>query len=940
MIREDASFFDRKTAATFDFLAGGGEMGERIRTKDWSKTSLGPVEQWPQSLKIIVRIMLTSRQPIWIGWGPELIKLYNDPYKAIVGGKHPEALGQPVSIVWREIWGDVEPRLQAVFHNEGTYDEALFLMMERYGYLEETYYTFSYSPVPGDDGNVGGVICFNTDDTQRIIGERQVKLLRNLASEAADARTVEDACMLSANSLEYNAYDIPFAMIYLLNQEKQTLTLAGTTGIHKGHPAVIENSALDAVAPWPFAEALQHQKIYLLSDLDQRLTNLPTGAWQQPPRQAVMIPLAPASQTGKAGLLIAGLNPFRLFDEKYQEFFNLVASQIAANIANAHAYEEERKRAEALAELDRAKTLFFSNISHEFRTPLTLMLGPIEEILADNEILSSSHHDQIEILHRNSLRLLKLVNALLDFSRIEAGRVQASYELTDLATLTMDITSTFRSAIEKAGMQLEVICPPLTSPVYVDREMWEKIVLNLLSNAYKYTLQGSIKVSLEQKEDRVELSVQDTGVGIPEEEIPHMFERFHRVKGTEGRTHEGTGIGLSLVYELVKLHGGTITVTSKLGHGSTFTISLPVGTAHLPPHRIVEASTSASTTPYHTALVESNLKLLPDQNELSKIIPFTAHDFPLSEEQEQVIIDEHSSHAHILFADDNPDMRAYVGRLLHDHYHVHVVSDGKAALDAVKRYRPDLVLTDVMMPQMNGVELLQALRADPETRSIPVILLSARVGEEPQVEGMEAGADDYLIKPFSARELLARIGAHLKMIQIRTEAENAVRVEREQLYSLFWQAPAAIAVIEEPDRVYTLANPLYQKVSSRTEEQLIGKTIREAFPELAGQGIFEIFDRVFATGEPYIAHEFPLTFDRSGTGVFEDGYFNFIAQPIFDKQHHVERILIYAVDVTELIRARQHLKESEERFRTLAENIPNLAWMARSDGEVYWYNAR
>lgn len=174
-------------ASSADFLAGGGEMGERIRSKDWSKTPLGPVEQWPQSLKTIVRIMLTSRQPIWIGWGPELIKLYNDPYKAIVGGKHPEALGQPASVVWREIWDVVGPRLQTVVeNNEGTYDESLLLIMERYGYPEETYYTFSYSPVPGDQGGVGGMICANTDDTQRIIGERQVKLLtRGLSRKPA-----------------------------------------------------------------------------------------------------------------------------------------------------------------------------------------------------------------------------------------------------------------------------------------------------------------------------------------------------------------------------------------------------------------------------------------------------------------------------------------------------------------------------------------------------------------------------------------------------------------------------------------------------------------------------------------------------------------------------------------------------------------------------------
>src|SRR5581483_5081613 len=367
-----------------DFLAGGGEMGERIRTKDWSQTPLGPVERWPQSLKTIVRIMLTSRQPVWIGWGPELIKLYNDPYKAIVGGKHPHALGQPAAVVWREIWPDIGPRLRmAVENNEGTYDKSLLLIMERNGYPEETYYTFSYSPVPGDHGGVGGIICANTDDTQRIIGERQVKLLRTLAAETADARTIEEACRLSAASLEYNLYDLPFAMIYLYDAEKQMVYLADTAAIQRGHRAVPETVALDAPAFWPFAEVLRKQKTCLIADVDCVFDNLPTGAWKRSPHHAVAVPIAPSGQTGKAGVLIVGLNPFRLFDESYQGFINLVAGQISASIGNAQAYEEERKRAEALAELDRAKTLFFSNVSHELRTPLTLLLGPIEDSLAE-----------------------------------------------------------------------------------------------------------------------------------------------------------------------------------------------------------------------------------------------------------------------------------------------------------------------------------------------------------------------------------------------------------------------------------------------------------------------------------------------------------------------------------------------------------------------------
>lgn len=266
---------------------------------------------------------------------------------------------------------------------------------------------------------------------------------------------------------------------------------------------------------------------------------------------------------------------------------------------------------EALSELDRAKTAFFSNVSHEFRTPLTLMLSPLEEVLervgeweggrvdenppTHRPIAPSTLREQLQLMQRNGLRLQKLVNTLLDFSRIEAGRVQASYEPTDLATYTAELASVFRSLIERAGMSLIIDCSTLSKPVYIDRDMWEKIVLNLISNAFKFTFTGSITVRLQPVGDLVELSVVDTGVGIPEVELPKLFERFHRVEGSRSRTYEGSGIGLALVQELVKLHGGTIRVTSQVDQGTTFKIAIPFGSAHLPQDHIEATCTLTST---------------------------------------------------------------------------------------------------------------------------------------------------------------------------------------------------------------------------------------------------------------------------------------------------------------------------------------------------------
>jgi PAS domain S-box-containing protein len=495
---------------------------------------------------------------------------------------------------------------------------------------------------------------------------------------------------------------------------------------------------------------------------------------------------------GQAGILITGLNPYRLFDDGYKRFLSLVSGQIAAALGNAHAYEEERKRAESLAEIDRAKTLFFSNVSHEFRTPLTLMLGPLEEMLARGNGALKEEWAEVALVHRNGLRLLKLVNSLLDFSRIEAGRVQASYEPTDLAVFTADLTSSFRSAIEKAGLRLVVDCPSLPQPVYVDRDMWEKVVLNLLSNAFKFTFAGEIRIALHPSADgaAAELTVRDTGTGIPAAELPRLFERFHRIEGARGRTHEGTGIGLALVQELVKLHGGQVSVESTMDQGSTFTVRLPFGAAHLPRERIGAASTLASTATRAEAYVEEALRWLPKEAVSSQHpVVSSQHEtrgLRLEAWEEELTLSPQplvssASRPRILLADDNVDMLDYVRRLLSPHYEVTTVADGQEALTCALDSPPDLVLSDVMMPRLDGVGLLEALRHAPRTRTVPVILLTARAGEEARIEGLKTGADDYIIKPFRARELLARVSARLEIARIRAQAEAALRDSEERL---------------------------------------------------------------------------------------------------------------------------------------------------------------
>ena len=358
------------------------------------------------------------------------------------------------------------------------------------------------------------------------------------------------------------------------------------------------------------------------------------------------------------------------------------------------------------------------------------------------------------------------MNTLLDFSRIEAGRMQARYEPVDLAAFTADLASVFRSAIERAGLSYEVDCAALPEPVYVDREMWEKVVLNLLSNALKFTFDGAISVTLAAADGQATLRIADTGIGVAADEMPRLFERFHRIPSARSRSNEGSGIGLALVRELVGLHHGTITADSTAGAGTAFTIRLPFGHDHLPAANVAPAAgpdmVSAAADPF----VEEALRWLPGSEIPLEALP-PAAGAQLRESHGGAGPAGPASTARILLADDNADMREYLQRLLRAHYEVAAVADGLTALDAVRASLPDLVISDVMMPGLDGLALVAALRSDPRTADVPVLLLSARAGQEAAIEGLEAGADDYLVKPFSAAELLARVRANVELAQLR-----------------------------------------------------------------------------------------------------------------------------------------------------------------------------
>ncbi|HET9325473.1 MAG TPA: ATP-binding protein [Candidatus Eisenbacteria bacterium] len=886
-----------------EVVSSSGEMAARIHEYDWGRTPLGPMDSWSPSLKMMVRFLLVNRFPLLLWWGPRFLQIYNDPYRPVLGSKHPNSLGQPAAECWPEIWPIIGPLVETPFRGgPPTWMEDIALEPNRHGFAEETHFTIAYSPVPDEtvESGIGGVLATVHEITEKVIGERRVAALRDLGTRALETKTAEDACEAAAEIMSKYPKDAPFALIYLVDESRRQARLAASSGVGIGESASpraidLEGEAAES-ATWPLAEVIRTESSIVVEDLATRLPrSVPAGPWSDPPRQAVVVPIRSNMPHQLAGMLVVGVSARIALDDSYKSFFELAASQIATAIANARAYDEERKRAEALAEIDRAKTTFFSNVSHEFRTPLTLMLGPLEEALsrAEGQDLPGGK-DLVEIAHRNGLRLLKLVNALLDYSRIEAGRAKLSTKTEDLCELTAVYASMFRSAMDRAGLEFQVECEPLPSLVRVDRDAWEKIVLNLVSNAFKYTLEGRVTVTMRSDEDRAVLTVTDTGTGIASHELPNLFKRFHRVEGARGRTHEGTGIGLSLVKELVHLHGGRITVKSELGRGSTFRVELPLSTDAAP--------TAAQDRRQHEAeakearaFVEEALRWLPDAD-----VGDRDPALPLRQ-------------GRVLLADDNADVRQYLRGLLEAvGYSVMAVANGQEALAAARHERPDLILTDVMMPIMDGFALLAAVRSDPSLTETPVIMLSARAGEESKVEGLEHGADDYLVKPFSAKELVARVASNLSLARIRRESAERVTSILESLSDAFQSIDA--------NGRYLYVNGAMRKLLTEQgidPSSIIGKHVFEAFPEWRDTEIGRAFLKAHEE-RTYVELESKYApFDRWYAVRFHpdrEGGLSVLSEDITARKDA-------EANLRQRTEERQHLLESERAARMEAERL-------------------
>ncbi|MES2525617.1 MAG: ATP-binding protein [Bdellovibrionota bacterium] len=779
------------------WLTGGGEMGALIASKDWSQTPLGPIENWPSSLQTTVSLCLASNFPINIIWGDSHIQIYNDGYKIICGNAHPRALGEPYTVTWASAWPAIGEPFEIALKGETSFLENQRMFLERNGYPEETFFTFSLSPIRDEHGKIAGLFHPVTETTNAMLSERRTRTLREIAEQTGEANSVREVCTLAMKALNEFRRDVPMSLLYMNDGTGNKYSLCGTTGISSDHKHAHAELNSEIENFWKIPKINDTHRPEFIHHLDLLPEKLNFGEEEESLKDALIVPLGSPGHQGFLGHIVLGLSPRLPLDEAYTTFLVMLGKTISSALLSAKVFEEEKKKAEALAEIDRAKTAFFSNVSHEFRTPLTLMLGPLEDLLAGNKgTLPDKVRAEAEVIHRNTLRLLKLVNALLDFSRIESNRMEAHYHPVELGKFTREIASSFDSAMVKAGLEFKMKVSELKEMVYVDQEMWEKIVLNLLSNAFKFTLKGEILLQLEETNDAVIFSVKDTGTGIPKKELSKIFNRFHRVQGSHGRSHEGTGIGLALVSELVNLHGGNVNVESEPGKGSTFSVSIPKGFSHLPSEKI-------------------DHKIIPHSESHLRSQTYIEDALQNTESDTETYTDAYNKPT-VLLADDNQDMREYIQRLLTDKYHVVACSDGKKALDEIRRKKPDLLLSDIMMPVMDGIELLQEIRNDHSLKTIPVILLSARAGEELKASGLDLGADDYLTKPFSARELLARVNVQIKMTKIR-ESSLAQEIRTKELQNLIRSRDEFLSIAG-----HELKTPI---TSLKMQLQMTGKSI-------------------------------------------------------------------------------------------------------------------
>ncbi len=689
----------RSDQKTNDFLSGQSQMAAAIRAFDWSWNSLGPTKDWPRWLKTAVQTMLTSRYPMFLACGPDLLLLHNDGYVPLLGQRQAEALGSPMKTLWTENWDKIGPQMKQALEGSTVWNEEFSLVSDRNGFPEECFFTYSLSPIRNDEGGVGGVLGVCREDTLQALARRRFHTLRDLAEMlTVENNTVDAVCSAAAYVLRDNGYDLPFSFIYLLDKDKQTASLKGVTGLDEGHPACPSRVALTPregeMSPWPFAEITEVKKATVVDHLAQRLGPLPCGPWPNWPHTAVVLPLL-TNKGDVTGFLVAATSPRLVYNDDYLGFLQLITQTIAHGIANARANEEEKQLINKEAQLHQASKLesvgrLAGGVAHDFNNLITGIIGISEEIkgrFADDPATCQD----IDQIIQASKRAFDVTKQLLAFAR----RQVVQPIVLDVNVTVMEVNKLLQQLLgEDIKIQLEL---SKVSRIKIDRGHFDQILLNLAVNARDAMPDGgtliirttNVALSGDQTTgdghfdvtpgSYVLMEVIDNGIGMNPQALSHLFEPFYTTK----ERAKGAGLGLSMIYGIVKQSGGDIQVKTEPGKGTAFSIYLPA-TSELRDKKDLTGPTAPSVMGRETILVV---------------------------EDEDIV------------------RRVVVKKLTQNGCTVLEAPDGKSACDLVLKYpgRIDLVLTDVVMPEMNGRQVADRIR---ETHPDVAVLFMSGYPEE------------------------------------------------------------------------------------------------------------------------------------------------------------------------------------------------------------------
>lgn len=763
----------------------------------------------------------------------------NKSYSSLV---HQGSFGKPAREIWVAVWDYLEPFIKQALAGQSVYRENDALRYRKWGpgLPLEVYHTWRYVPIMAQDGSVLGLFNQSMETTEAVLAERRLASMRDVSETMLVNRTVNEYFSSIVEIFENAKKDAPFVLAYSVKQKEAAplmmqveISLESTVGVPENHPSAPKSltlslptrgraafgpnadrmssptlSAISALSSgsgrvyqtavdgfWPIQKALATRQSVIVDNCHELIQGYEVEEGDPLPVFAIVVPIcSDASIDLPDAVLIIGLSPLRPFDHDYEQWVNVIRSQLNTGLVSVKSYEEDARRVEDLARMEKAKTAWFRGAAHDLRSPLTLVKGPLEDLLDTN--LTPSQSNMAQTAKRNVDRLLRLINTLMDFSRLEAGRVQGRFVPTDLGAFVQDLAVVFRSAIERMKIRFHVEIQPTDKLVYVDPTLFETILSNLIGNALKYTESGSITVRLTYVDGYADIAVIDTGMGIPQDEIPNVAEWYHRATTAVHAGTQGSGLGLAIVRELLKLHGGELVVTSSTvaenptGHGSIFTAKVPMA----PKETLLEFDHAEAHElgNYGRGIANEAVRWVKDQDwEQSSDGNggSTVGSGAGSKTSEPLLFGKTDV---LLIVDDNVEMRDYIRKIFKSYCTVIEAGNGLEALDIIKKTPPDLILSDMMMPRMSGLELVTEVRRTEESKFIPMIMLSAMTSDDARVDALIAGAEDYLQKPFKPKELLARVHLHMQVGKKRRTLEQLFLEREAQVTLLSDYCPSGI----------------------------------------------------------------------------------------------------------------------------------------------------